>query len=203
MSATVTSSTARKIIGSLGIVGAAAAVAGMGTFGSFTDSTAPVNTTITSGTVNIDAAQPAGAVAMNVSGLVPGDTATRTINVVNSGTTDFGSITLQSTVGTPSVLTTDAINGLKMTVKSCAVAWTQGGSAQAPTFTCTPGERVLATSRVVNNIELTNPYSLTSGKTDYLAVSINLPTTADNTFQGKSADLSLVFTAQQRAAGVR
>ncbi|MCW2532971.1 MAG: Camelysin metallo-endopeptidase, partial [Blastococcus sp.] len=31
------SSTARKVVGSLGVIGAAAAVAGMGTFGTFTD----------------------------------------------------------------------------------------------------------------------------------------------------------------------
>ncbi|SDF35921.1 SipW-cognate class signal peptide [Blastococcus fimeti] len=203
MSAKVTSSTARKVIGSLGVIGAAAAVAGMGTFGSFTDSTTAVNTTISSGTVKISAAQPAGAVAMNASNLVPGDTMTRAINVANTGTTDFGSIMLQSTVATPSVLTTDAINGLQLAVKSCAVAWTQGGTAQAPTYTCSNGERLLGSSRAVNNLELTNPYSLTSGKTDYLAVSISLPTSADNAFQGKSADLSLVFTAQQRTAGVR
>ncbi len=45
------SSTARKVVGSLGVIGAAAAVAGMGTFGSFADSTTPVATTIQSGTL--------------------------------------------------------------------------------------------------------------------------------------------------------
>jgi predicted ribosomally synthesized peptide with SipW-like signal peptide len=165
MSATVTSSTARKIIGSLGIVGAAAAVAGMGTFGSFTDSTTPVNTTISSGTVAISAAQPAGAVAMNVSGLVPGDTATRTINVVNSGTTDFGSITLQSTVGTPSVLTTDATNGLKMTVKSCAVAWTQGGSARPARWACSPRGWSAESSGWPSRSSLSWPWDRTSSAT--------------------------------------
>jgi len=203
MGTTVTSASARKVIGSLGVIGAAAAVAGLGTFGSFTDSSAPVATTISSGTVKISAAQPVGAVAMNASGLVPGDTATRTIDVVNTGTTDFGSVTLQSTATTPSVLTTDGVNGLQMTVKSCAVAWTQGGTALAPTYTCSSGERSLASSRVVADAALTNPYSLAAGATDHLAVSFTLPTGADNAFQGKTAGLSLVFTAQQRAAGVR
>jgi hypothetical protein len=203
MSAKVTSSTARKVIGSLGVIGAAAAVAGMGTFGSFTDSTAPVNTTISSGTIKISAAQPAGAVAFNASGLVPGDSATRVLDVVNTGTSDFGSVSLSSTVAAPSVLTTDSVNGLQMTLKSCAVAWTQGGTAQAPTYTCSNGERTLATTRAVNNVALTNPYSTVAGKTDYIAVTVSLPASADNTFQGKTADLSLVFTATQRAAGAR
>ena len=48
-----TSSTARKVVGSLGVLGTAAAVAGMGTFGNITDSTTPVATTIQSGTLSI------------------------------------------------------------------------------------------------------------------------------------------------------
>lgn len=201
--ATTTRSNARKVIGSLAVLGAAAAVAGMGTFGSFTDSTAPVNTTISSGTIDINAAQPTGAIAINAGGLIPGDSATRVLDVVNSGTSNFGSVVLSSTVGTPSILTTDAINGLQMTLKSCAVAWTQGGTAQAPTYTCSNGERTLANSRAVNNVPLTNPYSLGAGTTDHIAVTFSLPTNANNDFQGKSADLKLVFTATQRAATTR
>ena len=47
------STTARKVVGSLGVIGAAAAVAGMGTFGTFTDSSTPVNTTINSATLQL------------------------------------------------------------------------------------------------------------------------------------------------------
>ena len=42
-----------------------------------------------------------------------------------------------------------------------------------------------------------------AGGTDYLTFSISLPASADNTFQGKSASLSLVFTGTQRAAQTR
>ncbi len=56
-------STARKVIGSLAILGTAAAVAGLGTYGNFTDSTTPLNTTVDTGALSIDLTQPAGAVA--------------------------------------------------------------------------------------------------------------------------------------------
>ena len=79
------SSTARKVVGSLGVIGAAAAVAGMGTFGTFTDSTTPVATTIQSGTLSIDVSQQGYAVPVTTTGFVPGDSLTRAVNLVNDG----------------------------------------------------------------------------------------------------------------------
>jgi predicted ribosomally synthesized peptide with SipW-like signal peptide len=204
MSTKVTnSSTARKVVGSLGVIGAAAAVAGMGTFGSFTDSSTPVATTIQSGTLSIDVSQQGFAVPVTTANFVPGDSLTRAVNLVNSGNTAFGSVTLGTTVAAPSVLTTDVTNGLQMAVKSCSVPWTQAGTATAATYTCGGTERLLGSGPAVSNIGLNNPLSLTPGSTDHLTFSISLPGTADNTFQGKSAALSLVFTGTQRTGIAR
>ena len=148
---------ARKVVGSLGIIGAAAAVAGMGTFGTFTDSTTPVATTIASGTLSIDVTQQGYSVPVTTSNFVPGDSMTRAVNLVNDGSAALGSVTLASTVQTPSILTTDATNGLQLAVKSCSVAWTQGGTAQAPTYTCSGTERTLATGPAVGNTSSTAP----------------------------------------------
>ena len=200
---TMKSANARKVVGSLGVIGAAAAVAGLGTFGGFTDSTTPVATTISSGTVSINLSQQGYTIPATTTGFVPGDSLTRAVNLVNGGTSNFGSVTLSTTVATPSVLTTDVSNGLQIAVKSCAVAWTQGGTAAAPTYTCSSGERVLGSGPAVGNIALNNPASLTAGATDYLTFAISLPQTADNTFQGKSAALSLTFTATQRTGTAR
>jgi hypothetical protein len=202
MSAKVTSSTARKVIGSLGVVGAAAAVAGMGTFGSFTDSSTPVATTIASGTVSIDLTQPSP-IAFNASGLVPGDTVTRPMTLKNDGTTPLSEVRLASTATAGSVLTTDTVNGLQLAVKACPTPYTQGGTTAAPTFTCASGERTVLAGPAVTTQGLNAPASLTPGSTDYLAVSFSLPHTADNGFQNKSATLSLVFTGTQRTAGAR
>jgi hypothetical protein len=189
------SSTARKVVGSLGVIGAAAAVAGMGTFGTFTDSSTPVNTTITTGSVDIDVTGPGVTVPVTTAGFVPGDSVTQTVNLINKGTAALGSVSLSTTVAAPSVLTTDLTNGLQLAVKSCSVAWT--GS------TCGAGEKLLGSGPVINNLNLANATSLNAGGTDYLAFTISLPAGADNTFQGKSATLSLTFTGTQRTGTVR
>ena len=202
---TTNSSTARKVVGSLGVLGTAAAVAGMGTFGSFTDSTTPVATTIQSGTLNIDVSQQGFAVPATTANFVPGDSMTRAVNLVNSGNTALGSVTLGTTVtpATASILTSDTTNGLQMAVKSCSVPWTQGGTATAATYSCTGTERLLASGPAVSYMGLNNPASLTPGATDHLTFTVSLPTTADNSFQGKSAALSLVFTGTQRTGTAR
>ena len=197
------SSTARKVVGSLGVIGAAAAVAGMGTFGTFTDSSTPVATTITSGTLSIDVAQQGATVPATTANFVPGDVMTRAVNLVNDGNAALGSITLKTTAAAPSLLTSDAFHGLQLAVKSCSVAWTQGGTAAAPTYTCAGSERSLASGPVLNNMTLDTPLALNPGATDFLTFSISLPGTADNTFQNKTAALSLTFTGTQRTGAVR
>ena len=203
ISALAASPTARKVVGSLGVIGAAAAVAGMGTFGTFTDSSTPVNATITAGTLDIDVASAGATVPVTTAGFVPGDSLTRAVDLVNKGTSPLGSVSLNTTVATPSNLTTDLTNGLQLAVKSCSVAWTQGGTASAPTYTCSGVERLLANGPVLNHINLANPASLAAGGTDHLTFAISLPASADNSFQGKSAALSLTFTGTQRTGTAR
>ena len=197
------SSTARKVVGSLGVIGAAAAVAGLGTFGTFTDSSTPVATTISSGTLNIDVAQQGFAVPATTANFVPGDTMTRAVNLINSGSSALGSVTLNTTAAASDVLTSDVTNGLQLAIKSCGVAWTQGGTAAAPTYTCASGERLLGSGPVLRSMALTNLASVAPGATDYLTFEIALPPAADNAFQGKTAALSLVFTGTQRTGTTR
>jgi hypothetical protein len=159
-------SRAAKVVGSLGIIGTAAAVAGIGTFGGFTDSTTPVSTTVSTGTLSIDLTQPSVAIPASTTGFVPGDSLTRAVNLVNDGTLGLGSVTLSTTATAGSILTSDTVNGLQMAVKSCAVPWTQAGTASAATYTCSSGERLLASGPAVGNMALSNPASLTAGGTD-------------------------------------
>ena len=197
------SSTARKVVGSLGVLGAAAAVAGMGTFGTFTDSSTPIAATIASGTLSIDVTQQGYAVPVTTSNFVPGDSMTRAVNLINDGSSALGSVTLNSSATAGSILTTDTANGLQLAVKKCSVAWTQGGTASAPTYTCSGTETVLGSGPAVTNMTLSGANALNAGGTDYLTFSVSLPTAADNTFQGKSASLSLTFTGTQRAGSAR
>jgi hypothetical protein len=197
------SANVRKVVGSLAVIGTAAAVAGMGTFGTFTDSTTPVDTTIQSGTLSINANQTGYAVPVTTAGFVPGDSITRAITLVNDGTSPLGSIQFASAALSGSILTTDTINGLQLSLKSCSVAWTQGGTAAAPTYTCAGTTQTLTNGPALTNVTLANPAALNVGGTDHLLFSVSLPTTADNTFQGKSASLSLSFTGIQRSGTAR
>ncbi len=199
------SPTARKVVGSLAVIGSAAAVAGLGTYGNFTDSTTPVSTSVASGTLSIDLSQPAGAhaIPVSVAGMVPGDSITRAVNLVNDGDLAMSSISVVSTATSPSILTTDPTNGLQLAVRSCSVPWTQGGTSAAATYTCSGTTSTLVSGPVVNNGGLTNPKALTPGQTDYLTFSITLPTSADNAFQGKSAGLSISFAGAQRSGTAR
>jgi predicted ribosomally synthesized peptide with SipW-like signal peptide len=195
--------TARKVVGSLAIIGTAAAVAGMGTFGSFTDSTTPINTTIQSGTLSINVTQTGYAVPVTTAGFVPGDSLTRAITLVNDGSAQLGAISFASVATVGSVLTTDTVNGLQLSLRSCSVPWTQSGPSTAPTYACSGTTQTLATGAAVTNVGLTNPASLNAGGVDHLAFTVSLPVSADNTFQGKSATLSLSFTGVQRSGTAR
>jgi len=195
--------TAKKVLGSLGIVGAAAAVAGMGTFGSFTASTTPTSTTVNSGTLSINLSQQGYAIPASTNNFMPGDSMTRAVDLVNSGGSPFGSVALGVTAASPSLLTTDTTNGLQLTVKSCSTAWTQSGPATAPVYTCTGTTNTVGNGPVVGNTTLPGLNSLGAGGTDHLTFSISLPAAADNSFQGKSAALTLTFTGVQATGSAR
>jgi Camelysin metallo-endopeptidase len=206
MSTKTRRSNTRKVVGSLAIAGTAAAVAGLGTFGTFTDSTTPVATTVQTGTLDINLNQPSGAYAIPVTttNFAPGDSITRAVNLSNDGSTSLSSVTLNSVAtGAPSVLTTDTVNGLQLALKACSVAYTQGGTASAPAYTCSGTERSLYSGPAAVSLALSNPTSLNPGGVDNLVFSVSLPSSADNTFQNKSASLSISFTGTQRAAAAK
>jgi hypothetical protein len=199
--------TARKIVGSLAVIGTAAAVAGLGTYGNFTDSTTPLNTTIETGTLSINLAQPDDAVAIPVStsGFVPGDSMSRAVDLVNDGSSALGSVSLTTALTTPAnSLTTDVTNGLQLDVKACSVAWTEGGTAAAPTYSCAGDVRsLLSGSAAPRSTNLDKPASLAVGGADHIVFTISLPTSAGTAMQGQTAGLSLTFTGTQRAGTAR
>ena len=117
-----TRDTTRTVLGSLAVLGSAAAVAGLGTFGTFTDSTTPISTQVASGTVSIDLTQPAAPIPAVTTGLLPGDSIARTVTLRNDGDSPLSSVALGVTTTNPSVLTTDTVHGLQLALQSCSVA---------------------------------------------------------------------------------
>lgn len=197
--------TTRKIAGSLGILGAAAAVAGLGTFGTFTDSTTPVDSTVAAGTLSVDLNN-AGSTAtlpLGATGFVPGDSVSRAYDLTNSGDLGFAGFTLTTTAKTTSVLDTDKVNGLQLTVASCTPGWTETKTTTGGlTYTCPTTPTTIYTGPAVTTGPATSLTAIAPKTTDHLVVTLALPTTADNGFQGKTSTLSLAFTGTQ-AAGTK
>ena len=200
--------TTKRLLGSFAVVGVAAAMAGLGTFATFTSSTSASHT-ISSGTVSIalGATGPANRLTIGASNVVPGDTIQRAVDLVNggAGADNLSSIVLTTTASPSSLLDTDATNGLQMAIEKCSVAWTESGTSPAYTYTCSGTTSTVLASRAVTgaNIALTSLASLTTGSTDHLRVTLTLPTAAPNTMQGLTSTISYNFVGTQRVAGSR
>jgi predicted ribosomally synthesized peptide with SipW-like signal peptide len=195
-------STTRKLLTSVAILGAAASIAGLGTYATFTSS-ASQSHTIASGTVTIAlGATGASTNRLNIgaSALAPGDTIQRSVDLTNSGTLDLASITLTTTASPSSALDTDTTNGLQMVIDKCSVAWTEAGPPY--TYTCGGSTSTVLASRPVigSALALSNLTSTTAGNTDHLRVTLTLPSGAGNTLQNQSSTISYAFTGTQRAA---
>ncbi|HTS74033.1 MAG TPA: TasA family protein [Gaiellaceae bacterium] len=156
--------TMKKLIATIAVLGAAASIAGLGTYATFTSTTSQSHT-ISTGTVTIAlGATGASTNRLNIgaSGVAPGDTIQRSVDLINQGSLDLASVTLTTTAAPSSLLDTDATNGLQMVIDKCSVAWTEAG----PPYTYTCGgttSSVLASRAVIgSNLALSNLGSTTA-----------------------------------------
>jgi hypothetical protein len=195
--------TAARIVASLGVLGATAAIASLGTFGTFTDATTPVDTTVDSGVVSIELSEAgdAGLVPFDGGLMLPGDSRTFPVDLVNGGDTALGSVTLGSSATESSVLDSDPVNGLQLTVDSCSEAWTETGAG----YSCAGTTRSFYAGRMLtDNSPLTGAASLVPGGVDHLLLTAALPATASaDEFEGATSSLSFVFTGVQRGGAER
>lgn len=93
--ATAASRRARLVL-AVGVLGSAAAVAGLGTWATFTDTAPVAQGAISTGTVDIviPGAGSTNRLTLGASGVVPGDTMQRAVDLTNAGSEDLASITL-------------------------------------------------------------------------------------------------------------
>jgi spore coat-associated protein N len=189
-------STLQKLIASLAVLGAAAAIAGFGTYATFTSSTSASHT-IATGTLSLTSG-PTNRLGTGASAIAAGDTMQRAIDLNYAGSISFGSVTLTTNATTSSALDTNTTDGLQVAVDKCSVAWTESGPPY--TYTCSGStSSVLASQPVIgSNMALSN-LTLTAGSTDHLRVTVTLPSTAGNTLQNLSSTIAYTFTGVQRA----
>jgi len=180
---------------SLAALGAAASIAGLGTFATFTSSTSTSNT-IASGTLSLTA--PFSRLGTGASPIAPGDTMQRALDLSYSGTISFASATLTTSASPTSLLDSDATNGLQIAIDKCSQAWTEAGPPY--TYTCGGSTSTVLGSRALigSGIALSN-LTLTAGSTDHLRVTLTFPSGAGNTLQNQSSTVSYTFTGTQRA----
>lgn len=199
-----TMSLTTKLLWSAAVVGVGAAVAGAGTYASFS-ATASESQSFTAGTVSLVYVGSAGSttnrLTIAASGIIPGDTISRAVDLQNNGTENLSSITLTTVATTSSLLDTDATNGLQMVIDRCSVAWLETGTSPAFSYTCGGTQSSVLTTRAVigSGIALANLTTPTAGNTDHLRVLLTFPTTATNTMQGLNSVIQYTFNGVARA----
>ncbi len=195
-----------KILASVVLVGGAASVAGLGTFGSFTDTTS-ASESVSAGKVDINLSQHASlGTTVAATNLVPGDTIQRAVTLTRSSDTEmFGSVLLTTTAGTANLLSTDATNGLQLSVDQCSIAWAQVGTTNQ--LTCAGVTTSIIASRAVIGTNLDLGAATTTlnsvAAASNLRLSLVLPTSAGDTFQGLTNAVTFKFDATQRTADFR
>lgn len=205
MSTTTTATTrrrsSRKVVGSIAVIGAAAAVAGLGTFGEFTASTDAVDASVDTGVMDVDVTYGGTSFPVPVStvSLLPGDEVAAPLDLRNSGDVDLSSLTLDSYATASSKLDTDAVHGLQLRLDSCDSAWVRSGDD----YSCADGAGTVYAGPVAAEKELTGLRSQTAGSTDHLLATVSFPTTGGDSMQNQSSSLEFVFHAAQRAGGAR
>jgi len=210
-----------------------------GAFANFTDTQSGGPEPIATGQVHIVLGTPAGdhgALTVGpIKNMAEGDTVARVVQLTNNtnvgaaGTTGLAAangLVLQTTTGgtnAGSDIVTDAVNGLHVTIQSCATAPIEAGGVGGPwTYTCAGGF-----TTVVNNVALKTlnataqditPSAPNQGASIYYVATLTLPTTyadaytynggvcstggvAGSTEQLQNCSLSVTynFTATQRA----
>lgn len=196
-----------RIAVSAGIVAITAALAGLSTWASFTDSSSSTHS-VSTGVVDIElgAAGSAGnRLDIGAGSLAPGDTAQRALDLHNSSSLDLAGVSMTITATPSNALVTDTVLGLQVLVDRCSVPWTEAGAAPAYAYTCSGTTSTALASRPVlmTSQALGALATGVGGGTNHLRVRTTLPALAGNLFQGLAADLRFDFTAVQRAAADR
>ena len=143
-------------------------------------STNPANT-FQSATISMSNDKPLANALINITNLVPGDTANRTVTITNTGNAGFTYVAaISATANT--LLWSDTTNGLQVTVKR--------------------GATVLYTG-ALKNMATAASGTIAAGGTDTLTYDFSFPSTAGNTFQNLSQDFTITYTATQLAGSAK
>ncbi|HZP95198.1 MAG TPA: TasA family protein [Candidatus Limnocylindria bacterium] len=151
------------------------------TSANFTATSTNPSNTFGSATLSMSNDKPNANDLINITNLVPGDTASRTVVVTNSGNAPF-TYTAAVSATANTLLWSDTTNGLQVTVKR--------------------GATVLYTG-ALKNMTLAASGTIAAGATDTLTYDFSFPSSAGNTFQSLTQDFTITYTATQLAGSAK
>jgi spore coat-associated protein N len=157
------------------------------TTATFTAMTINPGNTFATATLLISNDKPNAGDLVNITNLVPGDTAQRVVHITNGGNTGFTYVGAVSATAS-TLLWSDTTYGLQASVYRCNSCTTPAN---------------LVYSGALKNLAVPASGTIAAAGSDYLTFVFSLPTTAGNTFQNLSQDFSVTYTATQLAGTVR
>ena len=200
----------RRLAGAALVAGTGLLLTGTGVYAAL--SATAFNTTaeaVTSGTLKLTLADNGAGFSQAVSNVAPGDVVNRYVTLTNGGTLDGKDLKLGVADATPSLLTSDATKGLRVTVSSCPTAWTATSGACSGTPTVVLASTALSSLRTTAAAFTTT--TVVAGAVQHLQLSLTLPDQVETTvngllpnptIQGLTAALTWTFSENQRAATV-
>lgn len=208
--------------GSAGAI--ALVVVGMSGVGSsaFNATVTPTPISVSAATVSLVTGATDTFTGQTIGNMIPGDYTEQVANLKNTGSVNFGSVTLgtytcSSTSGscTPSsttsgnaLITSTSGAGLTLEAQTCSVAWTPSTTTPT-TYTCSGTTTTALPATSIATLDST-PTALTlpstgsviaSGGESYMMFTIALGSSAPNADQGLSDGVSFNFTATTAAPG--
>ena len=157
------------------------------TTATFTAMTINPGNTFATATLMISSDKPNAGDLVNITNLVPGDTAQRVVRLTNGGDASFtyaGAVSATAST----LLWTDTTFGLQATVYRCN--------------SCTTPANVVY-SGALKNMAIPASGAVVPAGSDYLTFVFSLPATAGNTFQSLTQDFTVTYTATQLAGAAR
>ena len=151
------------------------------TSANFTATSTNPSNTFASATLTMSNDKPNANDLVNITNLVPGDTANRTVVITNTGNAPFTYVGSISAVAN-TALWSDLTNGLQVTVKR--------------------GVTVLYTG-ALKNMSIPASGTIAAGATDTLTYDFSFPSAAGNTFQSLTQDFTITYTATQLAGSAK
>jgi len=198
MRTTITRTHAVKLFVTVALVASAAAVAGIGTYGAYTDTTS-ADVSVGSAKVSVLVNDNDQGIHVDAKNMVPGDKVVFPVSIKRAaGSAELGDLALQTTITNHNALT----DALRLTVDSCSKAWTVSGSAVICSGTTT---NVSTDGGLVGN-GATSAWgetsswvtSLNNNAPVHLRATLALPSSAGNATAGLTTGVTWTLTGTQR-----